>query len=579
MERNDKHIDKFLRDPLPSPEIPADEAWAGMSGMLDAPATSGASGQADVSRIARMWKSIGKLKGFSLLTAAVATVSTVVAVVTWEKMASVPDFPKTGKNDSLASHAPAPVSPEPAGPSTSPDRAERTNLSLGKDSGATDDASESTDEAHKAVNGNAEESNFKNRNASESRSGSRNAEDRNSRGRNASESRSVNRNMEERTFINPNVGERTSAKRSVHERNSENRNVGERRAVERRMTENSKADRPIDLRNSRDESVLDSDIADKGLGNRSSTNRSGSGTAGNALSSRQGTNQLTNNASAGTNSMIGKESSSPAKALAAFEIRPGSLQPHSGYFKSVTQNLGHLVKKPAFSSSAAKPVRRRVDFQSILEDVHFGPEWSLYLPVNGSDYLLTGADSIKRPARIAVPGVFVSKNWGRHAATFVFTPLHTYFGNKDLVAQRVDTIRNSDSTFIYFYNKTNFIKATGWNVSLQYQYEATSWLSISGGASYAKYSRALFHTETSNSLGNTITGPVLTTKGSEATNAFIQPQQWTLRAGLIAHPRALLNGRLQIGTNMIWPMSNLSRYGGTRIRSANAQVFLRLMVR
>jgi len=49
MKRKDKHINKFLHEPLPGPEVPADDAWAGMSDMLDAATGQGANGQGHLS--------------------------------------------------------------------------------------------------------------------------------------------------------------------------------------------------------------------------------------------------------------------------------------------------------------------------------------------------------------------------------------------------------------------------------------------------------------------------------------------------------------------------------------------------
>ncbi|WP_031530553.1 hypothetical protein [Dyadobacter crusticola] len=44
MSKKNAHIDKYLTDKLPEPEIPADEAWANMNGMLGPAAVSGAAG-------------------------------------------------------------------------------------------------------------------------------------------------------------------------------------------------------------------------------------------------------------------------------------------------------------------------------------------------------------------------------------------------------------------------------------------------------------------------------------------------------------------------------------------------------
>lgn len=71
MKSKDKHIDKFLHGPLPDPEIPVDDAWAGMIDMLGAAAGQGADGTKWPSEV---WKSVAKLKGmFGVVSAVVAT--------------------------------------------------------------------------------------------------------------------------------------------------------------------------------------------------------------------------------------------------------------------------------------------------------------------------------------------------------------------------------------------------------------------------------------------------------------------------------------------------------------------------
>jgi hypothetical protein len=251
------------------------------------------------------------------------------------------------------------------------------------------------------------------------------------------------------------------------------------------------------------------------------------------------------------------------------------IEPIHGHFQGTKNDLTSLVKKPKLNAPqpTAKPTR------SFLKGIHFGPEWSVSAPFAGSPYQFTGLDSVKRPARLAVPGLFISKNWRKHTVTAIFTPLHSYFGNNQRVAQKIDTIRMSDSTFNIFYNNTKFIKATGMNFTLQYQYEATSWFSATAGLSYARFSGALLRKETENGIGDIIPGMLIGAKSQESMKGFINPQQWTIRGGMLFHPPFALKGRLQIGGNVMLPISNLAQDPGYNVKSINGQVFLRLLVR
>lgn len=196
-----------------------------------------------------------------------------------------------------------------------------------------------------------------------------------------------------------------------------------------------------------------------------------------------------------------------------------------------------------------------------------------------SPYLLTGADSIKRPARLAIPGVFITKTWNRHAVTFIFTPTHSYFGNNDLVSRQTDTTRVADSIFTVRQHNVHFYKAIGMNFALQYQFETTSWLSLAAGVSYSTFSGALFRRDLVTSTGAVVNSELLSAKSREAMSGLINPNQWAVRAGIIMHPGALWNGRLQIGSTAIIPVSTLTPYADRPKKWLNAQIFLRLLIK
>lgn len=213
------------------------------------------------------------------------------------------------------------------------------------------------------------------------------------------------------------------------------------------------------------------------------------------------------------------------------------------------------------------------------QSLHFGPEWGINGDDINSPYLLTGADSVRRIGRLAIPGLFMTKTWDRHGVTFVFTPLSSYFGSNQRIQRDADTVLVTDSVTVLSYQNTNFIKASGMNFSLQYQYSAASWISFNAGVGYATFTRALLRTETENYNGNILQGPLLTVKKSDDFNSYIKNRQWTLRAGAIAHPATSLNGRLQVGTEVVVPVSNLSKNSEFHVRSLNWRIYLRFLIK
>lgn len=115
--------------------------------------------------------------------------------------------------------------------------------------------------------------------------------------------------------------------------------------------------------------------------------------------------------------------------------------------------------------------------------------------------------------------------------------------------------------------------------ALQYQFEAASWLSATAGISYTTFSGALLRNETITATGYAMQGGLVTVKGREAMRSLLNPQQWALRTGVLCHPHLGLNGRLQIGLNIIVPVSTLAPHVEKRRNWVNGQLYLRFLIK
>lgn len=512
MKRKDKHIDKFLRDPLPDPEIPADDAWAGMSDMLDAEEDHGANGQVLFSRI---WKSMRKFKGLLIAVSMVITSAAVLLLVLnveTKDQKSIQIQPVSSKIKDLVlakTNVKTPVS-----------HSDTNHFSIAAA------PSEATSPEATSVPG---------------------------RIATTDPAISANRRIEAESKHSPTAADsrrtRTSAKRAGI---TGTRNTNTPPST-RMNTGTHKTNTPAST-HANGRGVVSSPVNTQ---NEAATpaNQTGTGQAAQE-----------------TITSISPENNTDA---AATQTSLNYLEPLAGRFESTNNDLGKLVKKPDVGSkpSTVKAPNR------IWQGVSFGPEWNINRSIVSTDYMFTGADSVKHPARLAIPGLFISKTWKRHTATFIFNPLHSYFGDKVRVAQRVDTIPGTDSIFYKVDRNTNFIKAFGLNFSLQYQYRVASLFSLVGGLSYARYSAALLREETGYPTGAIVPGGHLTVKGQEALKSYIRPQQWNIRAGILFHSPSVLNNRLQIAWMTIFPVSSLSLNGFKSIKSPNVQVSLRFLVR
>lgn len=275
---------------------------------------------------------------------------------------------------------------------------------------------------------------------------------------------------------------------------------------------------------------------------------------------------------------LAKVYNEPGSLNASADISPAgknlmhSLAPLPFYYKPFYPNLNKKVKAP--KTTAPAQTIKNTSTRGL--PVHFGLEWNLNSSLESTDYLLTGTDSVRRPARLLIPGILISKKWASHTLTFSFLPYQPYFSNNKRVQQLPDTTGGNDSLKIY--TNANLIKASGMNFTLQYQYQVFGPLLLNAGLSYSTFYSVLIRKETENRFGNILQGPLVTVKKPGDLRSYINPGFFALKAGLAVRP-AVWQGRIQAGMNVIVPISNVSKSAENPVRALNGQIYLRIMVR
>lgn len=542
MNRKDKHINKFLHDPLPDPEIPADDAWASMSDMLATSSVQGANGQPQLSNV---WKAIAKFKGLLIGASAVVTSAVVALIVlnaeTKNQKQTENQLIKPTIQDSASVNADL---------KTNALKSETERVDISPTTSATGAAATTNPGVSDVVT----------HNPATPKTGR--IEDKNNHSVNPPAGAVRVRTGAAQAHATPSRDTRVPAgahkKREAFPGRATSESGNEPRTFSGRATnENGKEPGAFSDRNTRE--------SENGAFPSRAARQNDAASPVNSLKSGQPPQETVLSFSHEKNTQA-----------AAAQMSLNNLNPLAGHFRSMTSDLGKLVKKPALPIAPQPPAKSR---NPVWQDIHFGPEWNINRSFVSTDYMFTGADSVKHPLRLAIPGVFVSKTWNKHSATFIFNPTHSYSGDKERVAQRVDTTRVSDSIFIRIDHNTNFIKAFGLNFSLQYQYRTTSWFSLAGGLSYARYSAALLRKETEYGTGTVIDEAHLTVRGREALKSYIRPQQWNIRAGILFHSPGILNNRLQVAWMTIIPVSSLSLKGFKSVKSPNVQLSVRFWVK
>lgn len=515
MERKDKHLNKYLNELLPDPEVPADDAWTGMSDMLDAAESHGAGDQ-----FSQIWKSLGRLRGLLVVVSALVVTSVVVLLIVLN--AETKDQ-KSTKTQSISSDI---------------------QDSLVKTAIKTPDLQPDTNHLRPTIPSEATPPEVANA---------------------PSPLAPTTPVISENERIKIQSQHSPTAPTSSRGTHTGGTRTGDKRTYDTRKEDGTDSTRASVTRT-------------RDTHNSASAGTNGRGAFFGSLTRQTEAISPTNRMDATEVSQEAIPSLSPEKNASGtlVPMSPNSLEPLPGRFERRNNDLDKLVKKPNLVNEPQPRVKAR---SSLWEGIQFGPEWNINRSIVSTDYMFTSADSVKRPVRLAIPGVFVSKTWNRHTATFIFNPLHSYFGDKERVAQRLDTIRISDSThFVNRYN-TYFIKSFGMNFSLQYQYRVASLFSLTGGVSYAKYSSALLFREAEYPTGIIVMEKHLAAKGQNALKSYIRPHQWNIRAGILFHSPDVFNNRLQVALTTIFPVSKLSLNGFKSVKTPNVQMSIRLLIR
>ncbi|MCF0056812.1 hypothetical protein [Dyadobacter sp. CY356] len=247
----------------------------------------------------------------------------------------------------------------------------------------------------------------------------------------------------------------------------------------------------------------------------------------------------------------------------AFSVK--KIIPKSTQFPVLKKNA--IVTRPIKTGDKREENIKANSQKPFLETLHIGLEWNAASSFKDTKYLLPGPDSTKKPYRLLIPGLWISKDLDdKQSVIASFFISQQYLAGNKLIKQTLDSTIKDLS-----YN-THMIKAVGINLSLQYNYQFFPNLAFSAGLGYSKLNRALFQESMKNYAGEVLpTSRLLLTK--QDLNNLVQTNLVTIKTGLIFN-----TGRLKLGANLIVPLTNVSATSRP-IRTLNGQIFLRFRVK
>ena len=247
----------------------------------------------------------------------------------------------------------------------------------------------------------------------------------------------------------------------------------------------------------------------------------------------------------------------------AFSVQ--NLTPKFIHFNNLSKNLAKTVKyNPSIAQQKTGSSKEK---KPLFETLHVGFEWNVSSALNNSKYIFTATDSTKKPYMLLIPGIWLSKDLTENQSlTLSFYANQAYFGG-------LKRIQRTGADSAIFHNNINLIKATGINLSLQYNYQVVSKQAVSAGVSYSPLRSALAQNDVENFQGKVIPGPKLLLK-KDNMDQYMKTNLFMIKTGLTFTP-----GRYQFGINLLIPLSNLSITPTSSLKTMNGQLFFRFRIK
>ena len=235
---------------------------------------------------------------------------------------------------------------------------------------------------------------------------------------------------------------------------------------------------------------------------------------------------------------------------------------------STSNSMDTAFKNIPASNTADKPGSNSEN--EIGNNLHFGLQWNITLPLQGTNNYFTGTNGKSQPYYLLIPGVWVSRFFNREQEIMLqTTPTHQYFtGNKTLDTSIVGGLPGDLSGVII---STNLSKTISVATGLQYNYYINAKWEIGAGIFYNWQYNALLNKQVINRFdGSVISDSLYGIVRSSADWQYLSSSFITAKLEF-----AYRFNKFQAGCSVLVPFSSLSSNKDNSIRPINGQLFFR----
>jgi len=207
---------------------------------------------------------------------------------------------------------------------------------------------------------------------------------------------------------------------------------------------------------------------------------------------------------------------------------------------------------------------------------HFGLQWGIPLPLQGTDYYFSGNGGRSVPYLYLLPGVWLSHRSNKSEIMLQINPFFQNFtGSREIASTELRNGNNQDTLSLIKKQTTYLHKTFGSEVGLQYKYALSRTITIGAGVGYIRQSKALLQYQVAKMADGVILTDSLYRIGKSS------PEWDYLKSGFFTGKleMAWTLKKFEIGANVTVPFTEFSRLSGLHIKPLNGQMFLRLKIR
>lgn len=239
----------------------------------------------------------------------------------------------------------------------------------------------------------------------------------------------------------------------------------------------------------------------------------------------------------------------------------------------ITTNKNDNIN-PASSSFAAKDsVGKEVKINN-ANKIHAGFQWNIALPFTGTDQYFTGFNGKSQPYSCLIPGIWVSRSFGKHEILLQLYPYQQNFtGDKMLSSIIIQDSLFQDSSI--YRKTTNVCKTFGLGVGVQYNFEVNPSFIIGIGINYNNQNKALQKDKTEiQTSGILVSDSLYGIRKSSGDWNYLNHGFFSGKLEM-----AWRRKRFDAGANLQMPITNLSSSSAIIIKPVSGQVFFRWKIR